>query len=256
MYVLNPYKYVALRKLLEDHRAKGDKILIFSENVAAIKRYGTALRCWFMHGGTPDQEREHLLRRFRMSGEEVDGSVTGPIQVLMLSRVGDVALDLPEANVILQISSHYGSRRQEAQRLGRILRPKPSARNSVVSLNAFFYSIVTLDTAEMTYSNKRRQYLVDQGYTYHAVQNLVPDWAAALERCMSREEVEEWLKEAKDPKAAASDKDVPVDQDGVDVEVAWDKLPVSVHAHPLAKVPGMAAAGAARAREVGRRVRS
>lgn len=78
-----------------------------------------------------------------------------------MSKVGDTSIDLPNANVIIQISSHFGSRRQEAQRLGRILRPK---KNNTSEFNAHFYSIITKNTEEMYFSNKRRKFLVDQGY--------------------------------------------------------------------------------------------
>mmetsp|Transcript_37350 Transcript_37350/g.99432 ORF Transcript_37350/g.99432 Transcript_37350/m.99432 type:complete len:131 (+) Transcript_37350:1907-2299(+) len=81
-------------------------------------------------------------------------------QTLFISRIGDTSIDLPEANVIIQISSHYGSRRQEAQRLGRILRPK------IKSKHAFFYSLVSSGTEEMFYSTKRQQFLVSQGYDF------------------------------------------------------------------------------------------
>ena len=86
-----------------------------------------------------------------------------------LSKVGDTALDIPEASVIIQISSHFGARRQETQRLGRILRPKA---NPTGGFNAFFYTLVSTDTREMYYSAKRQQYLVDQGYTYKVIQDL------------------------------------------------------------------------------------
>ena len=79
----------------------------------------------------------------------------------MMSKVGDTSLDLPNANVIIQISSHFGSRRQEAQRLGRILRPK---KDSISEYNAFFYTIISKNTEEMYFSNKRHKFLVDQGY--------------------------------------------------------------------------------------------
>ena len=85
---------------------------------------------------------------------------------MFISRIGDTSIDLPEANVILQISSHYGSRRQEAQRLGRILRPK------FKSGKAFFYSLVSSQTEEMFYASKRQQFLVSQGYDFKTVVNL------------------------------------------------------------------------------------
>ena len=80
--------------------------------------------------------------------------------------------------VIDQVSSHFGARRQEAQRLGRILRPKP---NPTGAFNAFFYTLVSTDTKEMYFSTKRQQYLVDQGYTFKVVQDLV-DKVFSLER--------------------------------------------------------------------------
>lgn len=89
--------------------------------------------------------------------------------------MGDTSIDLPEANVVIQVSSHFGSRRQEAQRLGRILRPKSYTQTNGTnrsSFNAFFYTLVSTDTQEMFYSAKRQQYLIDQGYTFKIVTNL------------------------------------------------------------------------------------
>lgn len=82
--------------------------------------------------------------------------------------MGDNSLDIPEANVLIQISSHAGSRRQEAQRLGRILRAKRGAPGSGQEgeFNAFFYTLVSRDTKEMFYSSKRQQFLIDQGYAF------------------------------------------------------------------------------------------
>jgi len=96
-------------------------------------------------------------------------------QTICISKVGDTSIDLPEANVIIQVSSHFGSRRQEAQRLGRILRPKSYTQtdgSNRSSFDAFFYTLVSTDTQEMFYSTKRQQYLIDQGYTFKVVTNL------------------------------------------------------------------------------------
>jgi len=84
-------------------------------------------------------------------------------------------LDIPEANVLIQISSHAGSRRQEAQRLGRILRPKkrPSGVFKEEDFNAFFYTLVSRDTQEMYFSTKRQQFLIDQGYSFKVITNLL-----------------------------------------------------------------------------------
>lgn len=93
-------------------------------------------------------ERIHFLRLFKRDPS---------LNTLFISSVGDTSIDLPSANVIIQISSHFGSRRQEAQRLGRILRPKEAAHiaKKDKEYNAFFYSLVSRDTHEMLYADKR-----------------------------------------------------------------------------------------------------
>lgn len=91
------------------------------------------------------------------------------VNTIFLSKIGDTSLDLPEATCLIQISSHYGSRRQEAQRLGRILRAK---RRNDEGFNAFFYSLVSKDTDEMFYSSKRQAFLVDQGYAFKVITHL------------------------------------------------------------------------------------
>jgi DNA excision repair protein ERCC-3 len=90
---------------------------------------------------------------------------------LFISKVGDTSIDLPDVNVIIQISSHFSSRRQEAQRLGRILRPKAQGSSRY---NAFFYTLVSRDTRENLYSAKRQRFLVDQGYSFKVLTSL-PD---------------------------------------------------------------------------------
>ena len=91
------------------------------------------------------------------------------MNTLFISKVGDTSIDLPDVNVIIQISSHFSSRRQEAQRLGRILRPKSA---STGRYNAFFYSLVSRDTKENLYSSKRQRFLVDQGYAFQVITEL------------------------------------------------------------------------------------
>lgn len=101
--------------------------------------------------------------------------IVSALRTICISKVGDTSIDLPEANVIIQVSSHFGSRRQEAQRLGRILRPKSYTQqdgSNRSSFNAFFYTLVSTDTQEMFYSAKRQQYLIDQGYTFKIVTTL------------------------------------------------------------------------------------
>ncbi|POM67954.1 TFIIH basal transcription factor complex helicase XPB subunit, partial [Phytophthora palmivora] len=160
LYVANPNKFTAAEFLIQYHEERGDKILLFSDDVFALRLYATKLNKGYIYGGTGERERMRLLQSFRSSPL---------VNVICISKVGDTSIDLPEANVIIQVSSHFGSRRQEAQRLGRILRPKANATGG---FNAFFYTLISTDTHEMFYSNKRQQYLVDQGYTFKVVTDL------------------------------------------------------------------------------------
>ncbi|GBG33351.1 TFIIH basal transcription factor complex helicase XPB subunit [Hondaea fermentalgiana] len=169
LYVMNPNKFAICQMLLRYHVEKKDKVLVFSDDIPAILRYSTYLRIHHLYGDTTQWERERLLRRFRGGKNMLEGEKE--INVLVISQVGDVGIDLPQANVIIQVSSHFGSRRQEAQRLGRILRPKPG-EDFNVGWNAFFYTLISMDTSEMYFSNKRQQYLVDQGYTFKVIRNI------------------------------------------------------------------------------------
>jgi hypothetical protein len=95
-----------------------------------------------------------------------------------------MALDVPDANVIIQISAHYGSRLQEAQRMGRILR-RGTRDNSASGNNAYFYSLVSTDTREMADATRRRRYLVDQGYAYKVVE-AVPGLTPTMDALAAR----------------------------------------------------------------------
>eukprot|EP00529_Nitzschia_sp_RCC80_P009999 CAMPEP_0113446154 /NCGR_PEP_ID=MMETSP0014_2-20120614/3556_1 /TAXON_ID=2857 /ORGANISM="Nitzschia sp." /LENGTH=772 /DNA_ID=CAMNT_0000337229 /DNA_START=13 /DNA_END=2331 /DNA_ORIENTATION=+ /assembly_acc=CAM_ASM_000159 len=172
LYVMNPAKLRAVEFLVRFHEERGDKIIIFSDLVYSLKLYADMLKKPMIYGETPERERRVILGEFRARDD---------IRTICLSKVGDTSIDLPEANVIIQVSSHFGSRRQEAQRLGRILRPKSYTQqdgSNRSSFNAFFYTLVSSDTQEMFYSAKRQQYLIDQGYTFKVVTNLC-DRAAA-----------------------------------------------------------------------------
>ncbi len=165
LYILNPRKLRMCEFLVKYHISKGHKIIIFSDDVPALWLYCEALKLGnqeipYIYGDTPEDKRRDILMAFKSHPE---------VNCIGLSKVGDTALDIPEANVIIQVSSHFGARRQEAQRLGRILRPKP---NPTGGYNAFFYTLISTDTKEMFFSNKRQQYLIDQGYTFKVVQDL------------------------------------------------------------------------------------
>jgi DNA excision repair protein ERCC-3 len=165
LYVMNPTKFRVCEYLVRFHTQRGDKIIIFSDDLPALFYYcelltSKELPVPVVCGATTEEKRKLILQTFKTDYR---------MNVIGLSSVGDTALDIPEANVVIQVSSHFGARRQEAQRLGRILRPKP---NPTGEFNAFFYSLVSTDTREMYFSAKRQQYLVDQGYTFKIVQDL------------------------------------------------------------------------------------
>lgn len=145
----NPEKLRILDQLLARHY--GDNVLIIGMYLGQLEeiqqRYGFPL----ITGKTSVKQRQTLLHAFR----------DGRVQNLIISKVGNFAIDLPEANVMIQISGTFGSRQEEAQRLGRILRPKQE--NTL----AYFYSLVTKDTKDQEFSANRQRFLTEQGYRYH-----------------------------------------------------------------------------------------
>jgi DNA excision repair protein ERCC-3 len=144
----NSIKLGILDRLLTYH--KGDRVLIigmFLDQLEAIaQRYGYPI----ITGKTRVAEREELYEQFR----------TGAISTLVVSKVANFSIDLPDASVAIQISGTFGSRQEEAQRLGRILRPKSDGRQ------AYFYSIVTKETVDQDFSANRQRFLTEQGYRY------------------------------------------------------------------------------------------
>uniref|UniRef100_A0A915Q360 General transcription and DNA repair factor IIH helicase/translocase subunit XPB n=1 Tax=Setaria digitata TaxID=48799 RepID=A0A915Q360_9BILA len=158
--VMNPNKFRICQFLIKYHERRNDKIIVFSDNVFALKKYAIETDKPFLYGETGQNERMKILQNFQYNPK---------VNTIFVSKVADTSFDLPEANVLIQISAQGGSRRQEAQRLGRILRAK---KNSSDAFNAFFYSLVSQDTVEMSYSRKRQRFLVNQGYAYKVVNRL------------------------------------------------------------------------------------
>lgn len=113
LYVMNPNKFQACQYLIDYHEKRGDKIIVFCDNVWALRVYAQTLKKYFICGETKQHERMDILYKFQHDPM---------VMTIFLSKVGDTSIDLPEATCLIQVSSHYGSRRQEAQRLG-----KPSA---------------------------------------------------------------------------------------------------------------------------------
>ena len=137
-------------KHLVDQHAE-DNVLIIGQYLDQLKDLAKAFDAPIITGRTGTAEREKLYQAFR----------TGEIKLLIVSKVANFAIDLPDANVAIQVSGTFGSRQEEAQRLGRILRPK-SDENVI----ARFYSLVSRDTCDQDFSVKRQLFLTEQGYRY------------------------------------------------------------------------------------------
>jgi DNA excision repair protein ERCC-3 len=144
----NPDKLDVVKALVDRHAE--DRVLVIGQYLDQLEAVAERLEAPLITGRTPNREREVLYRQFR------DGDLT----VLIVSKVGNFAVDLPDANVAIQVSGTFGSRQEEAQRLGRILRPKTDRRQAV------FYSVVTRDSREEHFANNRQLFLTEQGYTY------------------------------------------------------------------------------------------
>jgi DNA excision repair protein ERCC-3 len=118
-----------------------------------LEEIGAALDAPVVQGSTRNAERERLFDAFR----------AGEVPVLVVSKIANFAIDLPEASVAVQLSGTFGSRQEEAQRLGRLTRPKHDGRQ------AHFYSVVSRDTVDTEYAAHRQRFLAEQGYGYRIV---------------------------------------------------------------------------------------
>lgn len=139
-----------VEQLLERFDGPDDRVLIIGQYLRQLRRIADRFDLPLITGQTSNAEREELYRRFRL----------GEIRKLVLSKVGNFAIDLPDANVMIQVSGTFGSRQEEAQRLGRILRPKEG------EAPAQFFTMVTRDTREMDFAHHRQLFLTEQGYSY------------------------------------------------------------------------------------------
>lgn len=160
--VMNPNKFHALEYLVREHEKMGDKIIVFCDRVLALTTFSQKLGRPMLYGKTPGELKKQIISTFKTDKT---------CQTLFCSTVADDSIDLPGANVLIQIDSHGGSERQEAQRLGRILRAKKNAIPG--EINAYFYTVVSEDTKEMANSQKRQRFLVNQGYSYEVMKKLI-----------------------------------------------------------------------------------
>jgi len=139
---------IALAKQHED-----DQVLIIGQYISQIDEIAAELAVPIIKGDTPVKEREELYGKFR----------SGEIKCLVVSKVANFSIDLPEATIAIQVSGTFGSRQEEAQRLGRILRPKSDGRS------ARFYSLVARDTIDQDFAQNRQRFLAEQGYSYRII---------------------------------------------------------------------------------------
>jgi len=141
-------KIPIMQKLIKKHA--GEPTLIIGQYLDQIEEVSLTLGIPKLTGETPIEERERLFAAFR----------SGELSALVVSKVANFSVDLPEASVAIQISGAFGSRQEEAQRLGRLLRPKADGRSAV------FYTLVARDTVEQDFAQNRQRFLAEQGYSY------------------------------------------------------------------------------------------
>ena len=145
-----------------------DRVLVIGQYIEQLQHLATVFRLPLITGQTPNADRDRLYGAFRR----------GELTSLIVSKVGNFAIDLPDANVAIQVSGTFGSRQEEAQRLGRVLRPKQDGGP------ASFYTLVSADTREQDFAKKRQLFLTEQGYSYE----IVPASVLLAENQGSREE--------------------------------------------------------------------
>jgi len=144
----NEAKDNVVSQLLKKHA--NERVIVIGQYISQLKRLSKRFDIPLIMGSTPNAEREDLYSKFRR----------GEVRHLVLSKVGNFAIDLPDANVLIQVSGTFGSRQEEAQRLGRVLRPKQNGET------AHFYTLVTRDTREIEFAQHRQMFLTEQGYSY------------------------------------------------------------------------------------------
>lgn len=156
-----PAKIDVVKRLIDRH--PGERVLVIGQYLDQIDELSEALHAPKITGSTPVSEREELFQAFR----------EGEISLLVVSKVANFSVDLPEASVAVQVSGSFGSRQEEAQRLGRLLRPKQSGHT------ASFYTLIARDTVDQDFAQNRQRFLAEQGYAYTILDAEGIDAAAA-----------------------------------------------------------------------------
>ena len=145
----NPVKIEITRQIVE--RFPEDKILVIGQYLEQLGTLAKELNAPIITGKTPNSERDEIFKQFR----------EGKIHVLVVSKVANFAIDLPDASIAIQVSGTFGSRQEEAQRLGRILRPKERTSR--------FFTLITRNTVEEDFGSNRQKFLAEQGYSYRII---------------------------------------------------------------------------------------
>lgn len=168
----NPLKMEVTKQLIE--RFPEDKILVIGQYLAQLNEVAKLLKAPIITGKTPNTERDKIYNDFR----------DGKIHVLVVSKVANFAIDLPDASIAIQLSGTFGSRQEEAQRLGRILRPKERKSR--------FFTLITRNTVEEDFGSNRQKFLAEQGYTYRIIRYTNEEDLNELteNNCLPRKEVE------------------------------------------------------------------
>ncbi|MEY3753077.1 MAG: helicase [Actinobacteria bacterium] len=157
--VENRYRYCATTRTKRDvvealvKKHQGEQILVIGQYIDQLDELSEVLGVPVIKGETPVKEREILFNQFR----------SGEVTTLVVSKVANFSIDLPDATIAIQVSGAFGSRQEEAQRLGRILRPKSDGRS------ATFYSVVSRDTIDQDFAQNRQRFLAEQGYSYKII---------------------------------------------------------------------------------------
>ena len=157
--VENRYRFCATTRTKRDvvealvKKHQGEQILVIGQYIDQLDELSEVLGVPVIKGETPVKEREILFNKFR----------SGELTTLVVSKVANFSIDLPDATIAIQVSGAFGSRQEEAQRLGRILRPKSDGRT------AKFYSVVSRDTIDQDFAQNRQRFLAEQGYAYKII---------------------------------------------------------------------------------------
>lgn len=150
----NHVKTEVVRELVTKYSE--DKILVIGQYIDQLQKLSQELNAPIITGKTPNAERDRIYSEFR----------NGTIRVLVVSKVANFAIDLPDASIAIQVSGTFGSRQEEAQRLGRILRPKERTSR--------FFTLITRNTVEEDFGSNRQKFLAEQGYSYRILRYINP----------------------------------------------------------------------------------